>query len=190
MLWTYIVGREWHVCHFKSSEKEGDKLHIGQPATVLCLGQWSNLVSGILGERCHNQWRAICADVKEVNNEFVGYGQTWRWAKSSSNMTVPDPTLVCAQGRQLQQLCGLFFPILPAVLILHPLTAIFLALERCTLKVLLCKWWQAEAQCVCVCVCVCARVRAWERESARALMQCHMQRWRKCVNNEGDFVKK
>jgi hypothetical protein len=30
------------------------------------LGQQRNFVSGILGERCHNQFRAICADIKEV----------------------------------------------------------------------------------------------------------------------------
>ena len=32
------------------------------------LGQWRNLVSGILEEKCHNQFRAICADIKEVNS--------------------------------------------------------------------------------------------------------------------------
>lgn len=66
MFWTYVVGREWYVFHFKSSEKDGDKPLSGQSATVSCLGQWSNLVSGILGERCHNQWRAICVDIKKL----------------------------------------------------------------------------------------------------------------------------
>jgi hypothetical protein len=30
-------------------------------------GTVKQFVGGILGERCHNQWRAICADIKEVN---------------------------------------------------------------------------------------------------------------------------
>jgi hypothetical protein len=30
------------------------------------LGKWRNLVSGIRAKKCHNQSRAICADIKEV----------------------------------------------------------------------------------------------------------------------------
>jgi hypothetical protein len=30
------------------------------------VGQWRNVVTGILEERCNNQFRAICADMKEV----------------------------------------------------------------------------------------------------------------------------
>jgi hypothetical protein len=28
------------------------------------------LVNGILGERCHNQFRTICADVKEIKTLY------------------------------------------------------------------------------------------------------------------------
>jgi hypothetical protein len=30
------------------------------------LRQRRNLISGILGDRCHNKFRVICADIKEV----------------------------------------------------------------------------------------------------------------------------
>ena len=32
------------------------------------LEQWKILVSGILEERCRNQFKVICADIKEVNS--------------------------------------------------------------------------------------------------------------------------
>jgi hypothetical protein len=63
-------------------------------------GLWRKHVSEILGERCHNQFRVICADIKEVKTVFKGFTQTWRWISFSSCLTMPDCTPVCAQGRQ------------------------------------------------------------------------------------------
>jgi hypothetical protein len=41
--------------------------------------------------------RTICADIEEVkNNKFEGFGQTGRGIKSSSCMTTPVRTPVCA----------------------------------------------------------------------------------------------
>ena len=51
-------------------EGEGEEMQVadfcGQSHGKNFLGQWRNLVSGILGERCHSRFRAICADIKEV----------------------------------------------------------------------------------------------------------------------------
>jgi hypothetical protein len=36
------------------------------------LGKWRNLVSRIRAKRCHNQFRAICADIKEFKMDLQG----------------------------------------------------------------------------------------------------------------------
>ena len=38
----------------------------GMTHIKILLGRWKNLVSGIIGERCHNQFRAIFGDFKVV----------------------------------------------------------------------------------------------------------------------------
>lgn len=150
MLWMCVVGREWCVCCFKSSEKDGDKLHSGQPATVSCLEQWSNLVSGILGERCHNQWRAICADIKEVNT--MNLKSMARHEDESS----PPPTWQCQTPHQSVHKggsCNNCVDCSPSSSLQSWFCTLWLPsswpLERCTLKTLFCKWWRDEAQYVC-----------------------------------------
>jgi hypothetical protein len=49
---------------------------------VMASGLWDSegtLLVELLKRGCHNQFRAICADIKEVENiEFEGLGQTGR----------------------------------------------------------------------------------------------------------------
>ena len=72
-----------------------------------------DLVSGILGEGCHNQFTAICMQtLKKLE-------QQTQWVLPNTNinhvlpcMTMPGPTPVWVQGRQLHQWDGLFFLII------------------------------------------------------------------------------
>jgi hypothetical protein len=70
--WGGKRGGFWRVLNCDCMEDEGEKIQ----GLDFCrcshgwhhLGQWRNLVGGILEEKCHNQFRVICADIKEVNS--------------------------------------------------------------------------------------------------------------------------
>ena len=116
--------------------------------------------------------------------------------KSSSCKTTPDCTPECAQRRQLQHgvdcspssyLHSRFAPCN-----FHHFGPLKDSLQgHCFADSdeLEQRERERERVCVCVCVCVCEELRCITKEFYVTGIQHLMQRWKKCIDNEGDLVE-
>lgn len=83
------VSSVTHWVHrFKSGERDiADRPRSDQPATTVTTGTKARLMCSfrmILGERCHSQFRAMCADIKEVKTM-----NSKGWAKQKDESSPP-----------------------------------------------------------------------------------------------------
>jgi hypothetical protein len=85
-------GAKLGLMEVEGEQKQG-AVFCGSSHGQRLLGEWRNLVSGIL-EWCHNQFQSdMCRHWRSLNNEIEGFGQTGRWKKSSGFLQTRFSTL-------------------------------------------------------------------------------------------------